>query len=180
MRFKVNKEAYGQSYFQKSTEDSHSESKRTLALCSAVPAFSWGRDARKPASPAQTRLNRLLGKPFCKNNVMLPSPKQVHRVIMCQPYCKMWMENRGGSRIFFRRGCTRLLLYFNTNKPLFFSQNTSCIRKPQVISVGGGGVHTPCPLPLDPPLEKTLIFVSTRPDGLGVHRVEFFWLCNES
>ena len=24
---------------------------------------------------------------------------------------------RGGSRIFLRRGCTRLLLYFNTNKP---------------------------------------------------------------
>ena len=37
---------------------------------------------------------------------------------------------------FFRRGCTRLLLYFNTNKPhsFFFLQNTSCIRKPQVIS----------------------------------------------
>ena len=27
---------------------------------------------------------------------------------------------RGGSRIFFRRGCTRLLLYFNTNKPHIF------------------------------------------------------------
>ena len=40
----------------------------------------------------------------------------------------------GGSRIFFRRGCTCLLLYFNTNKPhSFFLQNTSCIRKPQVI-----------------------------------------------
>ena len=26
-------------------------------------------------------------------------------------------EGRGGSRIFIRRGCTRLLLYFNTNKP---------------------------------------------------------------
>ena len=52
---------------------------------------------------------------------------------------------RGGSRIFFRRGCTRLLLYFNTNKPdSFFLQNTSCIRKPQVIS--GGGAH-----PLHPP-----------------------------
>ena len=38
---------------------------------------------------------------------------------------------------FFRRGCTRLLLYFNTNKPhsFFFWQNTSCIRKPQVISL---------------------------------------------
>ena len=32
----------------------------------------------------------------------------------------------------------------------FFLQNTSCIRKPQVISVGG--VRTPCTLPLDPPL----------------------------
>ena len=59
---------------------------------------------------------------------------------------------RGESRIFFRRGCTRLLLYFNTNKPhSFFLQNTSCIRKPQVIS-GGGGVRTPCTLPQDPPL----------------------------
>ena len=57
---------------------------------------------------------------------------------------------------FFRRGCTRLLLYyFNTNKPhslFFFLQNTSCIRKPQVIS---GGVRTPCTLPLDPPLYNT-------------------------
>ena len=57
---------------------------------------------------------------------------------------------RGGSRIFFRRGCTRLLLYFNTNKPhsflFFLLQNTSCIRKPQVISGGGGGAH-----PLHPP-----------------------------
>ena len=53
----------------------------------------------------------------------------------------VWITDRGGSRIFFRRGCTRLLLYFNTNKPhsFFFLENTSCIRKPQVISGGGGG-----------------------------------------
>ena len=31
-----------------------------------------------------------------------------------------------------------------------YLQNTSCIRKPQVIS---GGVRSPCPLPLDPPLK---------------------------
>ena len=38
-----------------------------------------------------------------------------------------WLS-RGGSRIFVRRGCTRLLLYFNSNKPhSFFLQNTSCI-----------------------------------------------------
>ena len=62
-------------------------------------------------------------------------------------------HDRGGSRIFFRRGCTRLLLYFNANKPhSFFWQNTSCIRKPQVIS--GGWVRTPCTLPLDLPLHE--------------------------
>ena len=55
--------------------------------------------------------------------------------------------DRGGSRIFFRRGCTRLLLYFKTNKSHSFSflQNTSCIRKPQV-TWRGGGAH-----PLHPP-----------------------------
>ena len=52
-------------------------------------------------------------------------------------------QYRGGSGIFFRRGCTRLLLYFNTNNPC-------CIKKPPVISGGGG--RTPCTLPLDPPL----------------------------
>ena len=60
-------------------------------------------------------------------------------------------SSRGGSRIFFRRGCTRLLLFFNTNKPhSFFLQNTSCIRKPQVISRGGGEAH-----PLQPPPRST-------------------------
>ena len=78
------------------------------------------------------------------------STKKVRRFVGFQ------RGNRGGSRIFFRKGCTRLLLYFNTNKPhSFFWQNTSCIRKPQVISGGrGGGVGTPCILPLDPLLGK--------------------------
>ena len=61
-------------------------------------------------------------------------------------------KRQGRIQDFFRRGCTRLLFYFNTNKPhSFFLQNTICIRKPQVISEGGGG-RTPCILPLDPPL----------------------------
>ena len=34
---------------------------------------------------------------------------------------------------------------------IFFLQNTTCIRKPEVIS--GWGVRTPCTLPLDPPLQ---------------------------
>ena len=57
---------------------------------------------------------------------------------------------QGQIQDFFWRGCTRLLLYFNTNKPhSFFLQNTSCIRKLHVISGEGG---TPCTLPPDPPL----------------------------
>ena len=44
------------------------------------------------------------------------------------------------------------MFYFTTNKlQSIFWQNTSCIRKPQVTS-GGGGVLTPCTLPLDLPL----------------------------
>ena len=71
--------------------------------------------------------------------------KQIKSIIQAIHCC------RGRSRIFFRRGRTRLLLYFNTNKPLFFfffRQNTGCIRKLQVISGGrgGGGAH-----PLHPP-----------------------------
>ena len=69
------------------------------------------------------------------------------------------LSTQGRIQDFFRRGCTRLLLYFNTNKPhsfFFFFQNTTCIRKPQLISGGGGGgcggVHTPCTLHLDAPL----------------------------
>ena len=60
--------------------------------------------------------------------------------------------HRGGSRIFFRRGCTRLLLYFNTNKP--HSSFFFC-RIPVVLEnrrSSQGGVRTPCTLPLDPPL----------------------------
>ena len=38
------------------------------------------------------------------------------------------------------------------HRVFFFLQNTSCIRKPRVISEGG--VRTPCTLPLDLPLSN--------------------------
>ena len=61
---------------------------------------------------------------------------------------------RGGSRIFFRRGCTRLQLYFNTNKPhSFFLAEYQLYQRTAGHLRGGGGVHTPCTLPLDPPLQ---------------------------
>ena len=90
-------------------------------------------------------------------------------------------RDRGGSRIFFTRGCTRLLLYFNTNKQhSFFLQNTSCIRKPQVISGGGGGgLRTPCTLPLDPPLQEhayvleTVRFIATVNDRANYYLQAF-------
>ena len=65
--------------------------------------------------------------------------------------------NRGGPRIFFRRGCTCLLLYFNTNKPhSFFVCRIPVVlenrRSSRGGGGGGGGVRTPCTLLLDPPL----------------------------
>ena len=84
-------------------------------------------------------------------------------------------HSRGGSRIFFRSGCTRLLLYFSTNKPhsFFFLENTSCIRKPQVIS---GGVCTPCTLPLDPPLHSQATCVACVAGEIkGDLLVRVFW-----
>ena len=69
---------------------------------------------------------------------------------------------RGGSRIFFRRGGTRLLLYFNTNKPhsFFFGRIPVVLENRR--SSQGGGVRTPCTLPLDPPLifESVIIMPS--------------------
>ena len=55
---------------------------------------------------------------------------------------------RGGSRIFLRRGCTRLLLYFNTNKPhsFFFCRIPVVLENRRSSRGGGGGAH-----PLHPP-----------------------------
>ena len=63
---------------------------------------------------------------------------------------------QGRIQDFFRRGA---LISCSTSTPInhidfFFLQNTSCIKKPQVIL--GGGVHTPCTLPLEPPLVYSL------------------------
>ena len=78
-----------------------------------------------------------------------------------QNYLCCVLRNRGGSGIFFREGCTRLLLYFNTNKPhRFFWQNTSCIRKPQVIS-GGGAAHPLHPPPRSAPAKRFAHTLST-------------------
>ena len=70
------------------------------------------------------------------------------------------LRNRGGSGIFFRKGCTRLLLYFSTNKSHSFFFFTSCIRKPQVIS-RWGGAHPLHPPPRSAPAKRFAQTVST-------------------
>ena len=52
---------------------------------------------------------------------------------------------------FWGRGCTRLLLYFNTNTPhsFFFGRIVVVLENHRSSQ---GGMHTPCTLPLDPPL----------------------------
>ena len=65
-------------------------------------------------------------------------------------------EREGQGQIqdfFFRKGCTRLLLYFNTNKPhsfFFFCRIPVVLENRR--SSRGGGVRSYCTLPLDPPL----------------------------
>ena len=64
-------------------------------------------------------------------------------------------SSRGGSRIFFRRGCTHLLLYFNTNKPNSFFGRIPVVLENRRSSQGG--VRTPCTLPLDLPLSSLFL-----------------------
>ena len=129
-----------------------------LSFNSAFLSSTTEGDIIRSLIPIESLLEALLqffrtGRSFRGNYFCYSFRKQVCR----------WHPKQGGSRIFLSRGCTRLLLYFNTNKPqsffYFFLQNTSCIRKPQVIS-GEGGVRTHCILPLDPPLQKAAIIQS--------------------
>ena len=67
---------------------------------------------------------------------------------------------QGRIQDFFRRGCTRLLLYFNTNKPhsfFFFRRITVVLESRRSSQEGGGGGRAH---PLHPPLRSApgLIF----------------------
>ena len=92
---------------------------------------------------------------------------------------------QGRIQDFFRRGCTRLLFYFNTNKPhIFFSQNTSCIKKPQVI-LGGGGAYPLHPPPRSGPGTGTFGFgrggdLFARRNYKKLHSVRVTDFCNRN
>ena len=97
----------------------------------AKTMVSWQAFLSLPPSSRAPRVSLAPKSPF-----PFPFKRLPRRLVFNITFLQDRREDcRGRSRIFFRRGCTRLLLYFNTNKPqFFFLQNTSCIRKPQVIS----------------------------------------------
>ena len=81
-------------------------------------------------------------KIFCRKQ-SLGAPEKY-----CSSFEKLFLY-RGGSRIFFRRGCSRLLLYSNTNKPHSFlcvCRTPVVLEKRRSSQEGGGGTH-----PLHPP-----------------------------
>ena len=84
--------------------------------------------------------------------------------VACEPACRRLLFpllrptglfNRGGSRIFFWRGCTRLLLYFNTNKPhSFFCRIPVVILKTAGHLKEGGGCAPLHPPPRSAPVQS--------------------------
>ena len=100
------------------------------------------------------------------------SPADKPRTTCQRSLCGQWRRDvRAGADpgFFFRRGCTRFLLYFNTNKPhsFFFWQNTSFIRKPQVIS-GGGSAHPMHPPPRSAPEGPFIYHVKRKRNIFGI------------
>ena len=80
--------------------------------------------------------------PVNQNTPKIRNKILIRKSLLCKPTLRKFsLELCPG------RGCTRLLLYFNTNKPrsFFWGKNTSCITKPQVMGGGGGAPPAPSP-----------------------------------
>ena len=76
------------------------------------------------------------------------------------------MLAQGRIQDFFRRGCTRLLLYFNTNKPhSFFFGRIPVVLENRRSSQGRGGCAPPHPPPRSAPVAKR---AETRKDTVSV------------
>ena len=63
------------------------------------------------------------------------------------PGKKIPVRLQGRIQDFFRRGCTRLLPYFNTNKPHSFFCRIPVVLENRRSSPGGGGCAPPAPSP---------------------------------
>ena len=90
----------------------------TVSFCHMSQQTAWNRDGLKA-------LEKLL-MPICQKSCrwkknMFSTPWRIWLTIFFSTMQEHFVYGyRGGSRIFFRRGCTHLLLYFNTNNPHFF------------------------------------------------------------
>ena len=85
----------------------------------------------------------------------------IYNVFFCLVQCDrvvciylLQLISRDGHRIFLRRGCTTKE-WRSSLVTFVFLQNTSCIRKPQAISAGGGGVGVWGAHSLHPPRRST-------------------------
>ena len=83
------------------------------------------------------------------------------------------LSTQGRIQDFFRRGCTRLLLYFNTNKPnnffFFFFCRIPVVLENRSLSQEGGGAH-----PLHPPLRCAPATISTPGIVFQINTI-FYW-----
>ena len=95
-----------------------------------------------------------------------------NRIIAPSYYSKNYGILGGGSRIFFRRGCTRLSLYFNNIKPhSFFFRRIPVVLENRRSSRGGGGAHSLHPPPRSAPAPRT--FHELNPTKFGSSREKF-------
>ena len=76
--------------------------------------------------------------------------KSIKFLLLTTRYVNCLIYSGADPGFFLRRGCTRLLLYFNTNKPQFFFWRMPVVFLNRRSSQGGGG--RTCTLPLDLPL----------------------------
>ena len=103
------------------------------------------------------------------------------------PLCSQKKTYRGGSRIFFRRGCTRPLLYFNTNKAHNFFCRIPVVLENRRSSQGGrgGDAHPRHPPPRSAPdlnvhvlsdiLAYSFFYIRFRTCFLLIFRVLQIW-----
>ena len=89
---------------------------------------------------------------YSQGNKFAPDVQDFKNIL--SPKHGVSFRTRGGSRIFFRRGCTRLLLYFNTNKPhslSVFGRIPVVVENRRSSRWGGGGCAPHAPTPRSAP-----------------------------
>ena len=117
---------------------------RTLFLCLFNQLLFWRSRCRRPCDKLRY-IHTITDSVSCRHEKLSDTVWTLIRYVTLP---------RGGSRIFFRRGCTRLLLYFNTNKPHFFFLGRIPVvleNRRSSLGRGAGGAHPLHPSPRSAP-----------------------------